>query len=109
MTTANTGNVAILDIGTGKTVKSFKASETVIMSADFSNNDELVVGFDRMGNFFVWETNEAYGCQLATVRIDRVRIVALDCLPNDEFRIVGCLKQFGTSVNSNDVYSNLKC
>jgi hypothetical protein len=93
MTTANDGNVTILDAGTGKAVKSFKASDTVIMSADFSLSDELVIGYDRMGNFFVWETNDAYGCQLATVRIDRVRVVAFDCLANDEIRIVGCSKQ----------------
>jgi hypothetical protein len=93
MSTANDGTVAIIDAGSGKLIKTFKASDSVLMNADFSNNDELVVGYDRMGTFFVWETNEAYGCQLATVRIDRVRVVAFDCLPNDEFRIVGCSKQ----------------
>jgi WD40 repeat protein len=93
MTTATDGAVSVVDPGTGKIAKAFKASETVIMSADFSLNDELIIGYDRMGNFFIWETNEAYGAQLGAVRIDRVRVVAFDCMPNDEIRIVGCSKQ----------------
>jgi WD40 repeat protein len=93
MTTSNDGHVAIIDGGSGRPVKVFKASDTVIMTADFSMDDSLVVGYDRMGNFFVWETHENFGAQLAGVRIDRVRAVSLDCLNSDEFRIIGCAKQ----------------
>jgi WD40 repeat protein len=93
MTTSNDGHVAIVDVASGKPVKVFKASDSVIMTADFSVNDSMVVGYDRMGNFFMWETNESFGAQLATVRIDRVRVVSLDCLDSDEIRIVGCSKQ----------------
>lgn len=93
MTTSADGNVAIHDIGSGRVSKVFKPSENPLMDAVFTMNDQMVVGYDRLGNFFFWETNEKYGAQIATVRIDRVRIAAIECLSSDEVRIIGCSKQ----------------
>ena len=91
--TATDGNVSIYDIGTGRLVKAFKVYDNPVIDAIFSQNDQLIIGFDRMGNFFFWDTNERYGSQIASVRIDRVRIAAIECLSTDEIRIVGCSKQ----------------
>ena len=93
MATSADGNVAIHDIGAGKLVKSFKPSENSVMDAVFSINDQMIIGYDRLGNFFFWETNEKYGTQIATVRIDRVRVAAIECFKTDEIRIIGCEKQ----------------
>lgn len=93
MATSADGNVVIHDIGTGKPIKSFRPSENSVMDAVFSLNDQMIIGYDRLGNFFFWETNEKYGNQIATVRIDRVRVAAMECLESDEIRIIGCAKQ----------------
>lgn len=96
MTTTNDGTVNIIDAASGEPAyKPFKASDTddVIMAADFSQNDQIVVGYDRMGNFFMWELSDVSGGQLAFARIDKLRIVSLDCISNGEFRVIGCEKQ----------------
>lgn len=93
LNTASDGSVSILDIGSGKTLKAFKASsDNAVVDAVFSLNDRMIIGYDKLGNFFFWETNESYGSQIATVRIDKVRISALECLQSDEIRIIGCSK-----------------
>lgn len=92
MSTSADGNVVIHDIGSGRPIKAFRPSENSIMDAVFSMNDQMIIGYDRLGNFFFWETNEKYGTQIATVRIDRVRVAALECFKTDEVRIIGCAK-----------------
>lgn len=93
VSSSSDGMVTILDVGNGKCLKNFKAAEVAINSVDFTNNDRMVVGFDRLGNFFVWETVELYGsAAIASVRIDKVRIGSMVFLNCDEIRVVGCLK-----------------
>ncbi|OHT02419.1 hypothetical protein TRFO_30481 [Tritrichomonas foetus] len=93
LNTATDGSLSFYDIGAGRMIKSFKAYDNPLIDALFSLNDQMIIGFDRMGNFFFWETNETYGSLIANVRIDRVRIGAIECLSSDEIRIVGCSKQ----------------
>ena len=93
MTTSTKGNLSIIDIGSGKTVKTIKPSDHSLVDAVFSVNDRLIVCYNKTGNFWFWETHETYGAQVASVRIDRIRIACMVDLDSDEIRIVGCNKQ----------------
>ncbi|KAH0793936.1 Transcription initiation factor TFIID subunit 5 [Histomonas meleagridis] len=93
MSTSSRGNLTVLDIGSGKTVKTIKPSDHSIVDAVFVANDKLVVCYDKTGNFWFWETHETYGAQVASVRIDRIRIACMTGLDGDEIRLVGCNKQ----------------
>ena len=93
LTAANDGMVAVSDVGIGATVKHFRASEQGITLADFTMNDEMIVCHDKLGNFIMWEVRDSYCNHIATTRIDRIRLISLNCFGNSEVRVLGCPKQ----------------
>lgn len=83
------GNLTIFDIGSCRTIKTIKASEYDICNADFLSNDQLIICYDKIGNFGFWQTNGNFNSQIAYVRIDRIHILSMCSLDSGEVRLIG--------------------
>lgn len=92
LTTSKNGNISIIDIGSCKIIKTIKSSEYEICNASFISNDQMIICYDKLGNFGFWETNGNYNSQVAFVRIDRLHFLSMCSLESGEVRLVGYSK-----------------
>lgn len=86
--------INIIDVGTGQIVKTPKGCESGITLATFTKDDQMIVAVDRSNGLHIFEMKEgtsSHNGAIASVKLDKMRVIGLTTLDTDQIRIIGCI------------------